>query len=228
MRAQENRENPLRASDVENNARRENQPEPSSSRTLLTQPVLLTISAHGWFAFLEIASWVLLPLVYTTPVEFGGLGLDPATMGICMAVYGVLKGVLQLTVFHRILNFLGLRTALIAFMSSLIPLFLLFPIGSTHVRNAGTNLALWGLVLTQLVSTIGVNMAYGASRPFTYDLCLSNFVFRRPRLYLHIHHIRCPKRYARCDMWPRADCRIRAACRRPCNRGGAFFLLVGE
>jgi len=163
MRAQENRETPLRASDVENNARRENQPEPSSSRTLLTQPVLLTISAHGWFSFLEIASWVLLPLVYTTPIKYGGLGLDPATMGICMAVYGVLKGVLQLTVFHRILDFLGLRTALITFMSSLIPLFLLFPVGSTHVRNAGTNLALWALVLTQLVSTIGVNMAYGCT-----------------------------------------------------------------
>ena len=173
MKSRGNGKSPTRASDMENNVRRESQPEHSSSRSLLTKPVLLTISAHGWFSFLEIASWVLLPLVYTTPVEFGGLGLDPATMGICMAVYGVMKGILQLTVFHRILDFLGLRTALIAFMSTLLPLFLLFPVGSIHVRNAGTNMTLWVLVLVQLISTIGVNMAYGASRLFTYGLCVS-------------------------------------------------------
>jgi len=167
MKTRESDENSIQAPDMESNAKQEDQPEPST-RDLLTKPVLLTISAHGWFSFLEIASWVLLPLVYTTPIEFGGLGFDPATMGICMAVYGVMKGVLQLTVFHRILDFLGLRTALIAFISGLIPLFLLFPVGGIHVRNEGTVMVLWMLVLIQLISTIGVNMAYGTSRPVTH------------------------------------------------------------
>jgi len=162
MRTRENDESSTQAPDMEGNAKQEDQPEPST-RDLLTKPVLLTMSAHGWFSFLEIASWVLLPLVYTTPIEFGGLGFDPATMGICMALYGVMKGVLQLTVFHHILDFLGLRTALIAFISSLIPLFLLFPVGGIHVRNEGTAMVLWILVLIQLVSTISVNMAYGCT-----------------------------------------------------------------
>ncbi|KAI9507533.1 MFS general substrate transporter [Russula earlei] len=156
------RKNKLNASDVENNSEQEDHLGPSS-RTLLTRPVLLTVSTYGSFVFLEIAGWVLLPLVYTTPVQFGGLGLDPARMGACMAVYGILKGILQLVVFHRILDFLGLRGALIAFLSGLLPLFLLFPINSIRVQFAGTDTVLWILVLVQLISTIGVNMAYGCT-----------------------------------------------------------------
>src|SRR6266851_4677631 len=90
----------------------DDQPEPPPG-TLLTTPVLRTIAAYGTLAFLEMCNWVFLPLVYTTPIQLGGLGLDPTRMGVCLAMWGILRGILQLTVFHHILNFLGLRCTLI-------------------------------------------------------------------------------------------------------------------
>lgn len=61
-------------------------------RSLLTRPVLLTISNYAVVAFLEI---LLVPLVYTTPIRYSGLGLDPARMGICLGVFRIMNGVLQ-------------------------------------------------------------------------------------------------------------------------------------
>lgn len=132
--------------------------------TCLTRPVLLTVANYGSLVFLEICIWMFLPLVYTTPTQLGGLGLDPIRMGSCMAVWGILRGVLQLAVFHRILNFLGLRRTYIALLSGLVPSFLLFPINGTRVQYAGTDIVLWALVLTQLLCSIGVCMAYGTQR----------------------------------------------------------------
>jgi len=129
--------------------------------------VLLTIANYGTLVFLEICIWMFLPLVYTTPIPLGGLGLDPMRMGSCMAVWGILRGILQLTVFHRILNFLGLRRTFIALISGLVPSFLLFPINGTHVQYAGTDFVLWALVVIQLVCSIGVCMAYGTQWPLS-------------------------------------------------------------
>ena len=129
--------------------------------TLLTKPVLLAVANYGALSFLEICTWVFVPLVYTTPIQLGGLGLDPKSMGTCLAVWGVLMGILQLTVFHHILNFLGLRRTFITLISGLIPAFLLFPINGTCAQNVGMDVVLWVLVLIQMLCTIGVCMAYG-------------------------------------------------------------------
>jgi hypothetical protein len=123
--------------------------------------VLLTIANYGSLSFLETANYMVLPLVYTASVRLGGLGLDPALMGTCMAVWGILKSLLQFTSFHRILNFLGLRRTFIVLLSGLIPSFLLFPINGTHVQNGGTGTVLLVLVLIQLLCSMGASMAYG-------------------------------------------------------------------
>jgi hypothetical protein len=137
------------------------QQEPPPS-TLFTRPVLLTIANYGSLSFLETANWMVLPLVYTASVQLGGLGLDPALMGACMAVWGILRSILQLTAFHRILNFLGLRRTFVVLLFGLVPSFLLFPINGTRAQNGGTGAVLLILVLLQLICSIGASMAYGA------------------------------------------------------------------
>lgn len=103
---------------------------------------------------------MILPLVYTASIQLGGLGLDPTLMGICMAVWGILRGVFQLTSFHRILNFLGLRRTFIVLLSGLVPSFLLFPINGTRAQTTGTDAVLFALVLLQLICSVGASMAY--------------------------------------------------------------------
>ena len=137
------------------------------ARTLFTRPVLLTVANYGALAFLEICNWIFLPLVYTTPIRLGGVGFDPARMGICLGVWGLLRGLVQLTVFHRILNFLGLRSTFVTLISGLVPSNLLFAINGTYAQHGGSELVLWVLVLVQMLCTIGVCMAYGTHWSFT-------------------------------------------------------------
>ena len=128
--------------------------------TLFTRPVLLTVANYGALSFLETGNWMVLPLVYTASIRLGGLGLDPTIMGACMAVWGIVRGLLQLTALHRILNFLGLRRTFIVLLSGLVPSFLLFPVNGTRAQNAGTDSVLLVLVLIQLICSIGASMAY--------------------------------------------------------------------
>ena len=146
---------------------REGSQQKTPSRTLLTRPVLLSVANYSIFAFLEICVWIFIPLVYTTPIQLGGLGLDPKRMGTTMAVYGILKGILQLTVFDRIIGSLGLRRTFITLLSCFIPSLLLFPIAGIRAHHAGRDTILWVLVLIQLLFTVFINMAYGTQRPLS-------------------------------------------------------------
>lgn len=144
---------------------RDQQELPSS--TLFTWPVILTITHYGTLSFLEMSTRIFLPLVYTTSIRLGGLGLDPGLMGVCMAVWGTICGILQLTAFHPILKSLGLRRTLITLTSCLVPSFLLFPVNGTHTQNSGTDVVLWVLVLVQMLCLTGVMMSYGTQRPLS-------------------------------------------------------------
>lgn len=143
---------------------REDSQQKPPSRTLLTRPVLLSVANYSIFAFLEICVWIFLPLVYTTPIQLGGLGLDPKSMGVTLAVFGIMKGIVQLTVFDHIIGFLGLRGTFITLLSCFIPSFLLFPIAGIRAQHAGRDIVVWVLVLIQLLCIAGIHMAYGKQR----------------------------------------------------------------
>ncbi|KAI0000676.1 hypothetical protein BJV74DRAFT_882747 [Russula compacta] len=110
-RDQANEPNAEHISDVEHNVEHQNghgfpvgDQQYSPHRSLFTKPVLLTISIYAAHAFLEICNFTLVSLVYTTPIQFGGSGLDPARMGTCLAVSGIMTGVLPFFFFHRVVN----------------------------------------------------------------------------------------------------------------------------
>jgi predicted MFS family arabinose efflux permease len=140
----------------------EEDPQGPPKRTLLTRPVLLTISVYAIHAYLEVSNFALVPLVYTTPIELGGLGLDPEHMATCLAAFGILTGILPFFFFHRIVKSLGLRRALITFMTGLLPAFLFFPINGTRARHAGAvDAVTWILLFAHLFMMVGIHMTYG-------------------------------------------------------------------
>lgn len=109
-------------------------------RSLLTRPVLLTISNYAVVAFLEI---LLVPLVYTTPIRYSGLGLDPARMGTCLGVFRIMNGVLQSLSFPPLSSSWDTVEPFVTFVSGLVPAFLLlFPINNTRAQHAGTDIVL--------------------------------------------------------------------------------------
>lgn len=53
-------------------------------REILTRPVIIAVSNYAALALLDIAYCALGPLFFATPIEDGGLGLSPSSIGLVM------------------------------------------------------------------------------------------------------------------------------------------------
>ncbi|THH19232.1 hypothetical protein EW146_g1881 [Bondarzewia mesenterica] len=137
------------------------QEKPVPLRGLFTLPVLLSVVNYGFLALLDIALAALLPLFYSTPIELGGLGLSPATIGLCMGAFGIMNGVFQGLYFSKIVRYLGPRRLFMIGMGSFIPLFALFPIINFLARRVGFSLPVWSVLAVQLAIMVVMDMSYG-------------------------------------------------------------------
>jgi hypothetical protein len=88
---------------------------------LFTRLVLISVGNYGKIGLTEMTATTLLPLNWSTSVEFGGLGMSPVSIGLWMAGYGILDGVLQYIAFPCIVGHFGLRrvfnASIIAYLS---------------------------------------------------------------------------------------------------------------
>ncbi|KAF5384044.1 hypothetical protein D9757_006980 [Collybiopsis confluens] len=129
---------------------------PPSFAQLLSHPVLrATLLNRAFLAFTEMSYAVLIPLVYSTSIEVGGLGLSPYQLGITMGIYGFGGGVLNILVLKRIVKRLGPRKAYIISYATFIWDLSMFWVLRAVVAHFGkVNLLVWVLIFGQLsVST---------------------------------------------------------------------------
>ena len=140
---------------------------PLPLRSLLTRPVLITMANDATLSFLDMASEALIPLVWSTPVESGGLSFSPVSIGFWMSVYGGMSGVFQFAIFPRIVRHFGLRSVFVASIALCILIIAIFPLENLVLRHAigGPNLTVWLLILLQLGS-LGIHkMGFGKLLP---------------------------------------------------------------
>ncbi|KAI9434846.1 hypothetical protein H4582DRAFT_2080517 [Lactarius indigo] len=76
-------------------------------RALITKPVLVSVSSYVVLALLDMAAMALIPLVWPTLIEFGGLNLNPASICLWMSRYGCLNSFVQFILIPRIVARLG-------------------------------------------------------------------------------------------------------------------------
>ncbi|EEB99589.1 hypothetical protein MPER_00706 [Moniliophthora perniciosa FA553] len=75
---------------------------PLPLRSLLTWPVIISVSNYVALAFLNIAFNALLPLFLHMPISLGGLNLPPSTIGYVLGAYGCVTGLFQAAFFARL------------------------------------------------------------------------------------------------------------------------------
>jgi hypothetical protein len=69
-------------------------------RSLLIPRVIIAAARKlRRLSLLDIAFRDVRPLLFATPLEFGGLGLDPPRIGNILATYGVINGLFQILFF---------------------------------------------------------------------------------------------------------------------------------
>lgn len=64
-------------------------------RAILTRPVIISAGNYATLSLIDIAFRSIQPVFLSTPIEMGGLGLQPATIGNLLSVFGVLNGIVQ-------------------------------------------------------------------------------------------------------------------------------------
>ncbi|KAG2147024.1 major facilitator superfamily domain-containing protein [Suillus cothurnatus] len=108
---------------------------------------------HIYMAFNSI-----LPLFYATPIELGGLSLDPPRIGAILAVSGIAHGAFQLLFYARLHDRFGAGAIYTAGVSSGIPIVILFPVINVLARVHGMCLTVWLCVAAQHVLTTSLMM----------------------------------------------------------------------
>jgi len=135
---------------------------PVSLRGLFVPPIVISISNYGVLAFFEIALFALLPLFYSSSIEYGGLNFSPSTIGILLGVFGLFNGIFQGLFFAKIVKRWGAKNVFITGMICFLPIFLLFPFMSLLARQWGVSQAVWAAVVFQLALTIIMDMSYAS------------------------------------------------------------------
>ncbi|KAI6133552.1 major facilitator superfamily domain-containing protein [Pisolithus thermaeus] len=136
---------------------------PVPIRTLLkTYSVMLPIANYGLLGLLDNGFFALVPLFYATPIEIGGLGLPPFTIGAIMTTYGIGNGLFQMLFTARAIERFGERRVFCSAVLAFFPIVATFPIMSWIIRvQKGVGPATWVLIIAQLLSWAVIDSAYG-------------------------------------------------------------------
>jgi hypothetical protein len=145
----------------------EDEEKPLPLRSLFTRPVLISVANYGKIGLLKMTATTLLPLIWSTSVEFGGLGMSPVSIGLWMAEYGTLNGVPQYIAFPRIVGRFGPRHVFITSIIAFVPIYLMFPFENLTLRT-GSGACLWVFIVLQLGSISISDMGFSTCSPILY------------------------------------------------------------
>ena len=146
---------------------------PPPLRSALTRPVMISIANYAMITLLEGASLALIPLIWSTSIEFGGLNFGPASIGLWLSLYGCMDGIFQFTVSPHILERFGARYAFMASIAVCAVTYTMFPFENLVLRHSvgGLNVILWPLILLQLSSFSVNKMGFSEFCDSLLDAC---------------------------------------------------------
>ncbi|KAF8557103.1 MFS multidrug-resistance DHA1 sub-family [Imleria badia] len=135
---------------------------PLPLRALLIPRVLIAAGNYAAFSLVEIAFRAVQPLFFATPLELGGLGLDPPRIGNILSVYGVVNGLFQVFFFADLHDRFGSKAMYSVAIASGVPVTLTLPLINALARTQGLSWIVWSLVTVQLALAIVLNMGYSS------------------------------------------------------------------
>ena len=166
---------------------------PPPLRSVLTRPVLFSVANYAMVVLLEMICLALFPPNWSTTVEFGGLGLSPASIGSWMSTWGCMDGIFQFAVIPRVVDRFGLQRVFITCVASCAVVVIMFPLENLVLRQAvgDSTTVVRPLIFLQLLSFSILSMGY----------CESLSVFPR-----RLSTAESTPRSSRCDVDVRLFC----------------------
>lgn len=132
--------------------------QPQPLRALQMRPVLTSVANYTSLALLDIAAGALMPLVWSTPIALGGLGLAPASIDLWLSAYGCASALVQIAFFPRFVARFGPGRVVVTGAAAFAAIYVLFPFEDVLARAA----VVWPLIALQLMSHSVSDMWFGA------------------------------------------------------------------
>jgi hypothetical protein len=131
-------------------------------RALLTPGILTAVINVGILAFCDISVQVLIPLMWSTSLEHGGLGFTPYMIGLTLGIYGVVNVSMQLLFLGKLIRRFGPRKVFIVSFPAFIVSLSCFPLEGHLARHAGgADWRVWTIIVVHLVMDSLKFYAYG-------------------------------------------------------------------
>lgn len=134
----------------------------SPFRTLSHRPLQLVFLNYACLSFLSMADAVLLPLMYSTPLEYGGLGLTPFAIGTALGTFGIINAIFQAKFLGFMIRHFGARKLYRTAMLSPCVTFMIYPVMKYTTRKAG-GIDGWVIlcIVFHLATSAPIYMAFG-------------------------------------------------------------------
>ena len=202
--------------------------------SLLTRPVMI-ISNYAMLALLDMSAMALVPLVWSTPIDLGGLSFSPASIGLWLSGYGCLNGVIQLVFFPRVVGRLDPGRVVLTSVAMYVIIYLMFPFENLAARltlgGGGTNAAVWPLVVLQLVVICITDMGFSEFDSCTLSAPIPSLTLSRNKNRFCVHVLSCRSAeqvLAWCYEWLAGDHGRHPAYSRPHCWGIVVRIFSGE
>ena len=128
---------------------------------LLTYPVILATSNYVALSFMNVMSISLLPLFMAMPIELGGLGFTPMTIGYVLGAVNVCSGLFSMFFLARLIRRFGERPLFIVGMLAFSIIFIMLPLVNMVARRAGVTWVVWCLFTFSLSLLPVKDMCFG-------------------------------------------------------------------
>ncbi|KAH9902895.1 major facilitator superfamily domain-containing protein [Cubamyces lactineus] len=136
--------------------------QPVGLRTILVPRVLYPILNYGFLALTDQSVIVLVPLMYSTSIDLGGLGFSSFTIGVIQGIGGCVGGAIQIFTFPYMQRKFGSKRLYGCSFAMYFVVYALFPLLSFVVKREGkVGTAAWALVVLQWVAYVGTFMTWG-------------------------------------------------------------------
>ncbi|KAF9480008.1 major facilitator superfamily multidrug-resistance, DHA1 sub-family [Pholiota conissans] len=104
---------------------------------LFSRALVVTLINNVFLSFLDMCHVTLLPLMYSTSIPLGGLGLDPFSIGLVLGGSGALNAIAQAKFLGRFIRKYGAGKVYKVSFSCIIVCFIMYPLMSFFAKRAG-------------------------------------------------------------------------------------------
>ncbi|CAK5270741.1 unnamed protein product [Mycena citricolor] len=138
---------------------------------LFTKPVRVALLNIGLLAFCEMSSSALLPLMYATSVDLGGLGLEPNTIGLMMGLAGFSNAIIQMRLGGSVIRYFGARRLFTIAFGAIALNIAIYPLLNFLVRRSGGHIDGWVIMVlvVQQVCPCLIASAYASTMLFVVE-----------------------------------------------------------